>query len=174
MIAVGDLRVVGIDPGPTPGVVVLDLCDRADSEGRWLDYAHVAQVSVDLADSLLTSLLLAHHAPVGSALVAVEAFVHSRKGRSGASRVTRDLVPVLRATTSSYGAAFVERQASQVKAWATDERLDRAAFRVSDRWVNLLDLTKGMRHARDAARHALFAACRDGQLPDPLSKAWSR
>jgi hypothetical protein len=48
-----------------------------------------------------------------------------------------------------------------VKPWATDERLEAAG---------LLDLTKGMRHARDAARHALFTAVKDGGVPDPLSK----
>jgi hypothetical protein len=47
-----------------------------------------------------------------------------------------------------------------VKPWATDERLAAAG---------LLDPTKGMRHARDAARHALFCAVRDFGLPDPLS-----
>jgi hypothetical protein len=52
------------------------------------------------------------------------------------------------------------RSASTVKPWATDARLERAG---------LLDLTAGMRHARDAARHALFCAVKNCGLPDPLS-----
>ena len=54
------------------------------------------------------------------------------------------------------------RTAGEVKPWATDKRLHTAG---------LLDLTAGMRHARDAARHALYSAVRDYGLPDPLSRA---
>jgi hypothetical protein len=53
------------------------------------------------------------------------------------------------------------RSAADVKPWATDTRLQAAG---------LLDLTKGMRHARDAARHALFCAVCDFGLTDPLSR----
>jgi hypothetical protein len=53
-----------------------------------------------------------------------------------------------------------------VKPWAVDKRLHAAG---------LLDMTAGMRHARDAARHALFCAVKDYGLPDPLSsKAGAR
>jgi hypothetical protein len=47
-----------------------------------------------------------------------------------------------------------------VKPWATDTRLAAAG---------LMEPTTGMRHARDAARHALFAAVKTYGLPDPLS-----
>jgi hypothetical protein len=52
------------------------------------------------------------------------------------------------------------RNASLVKTWATDKRLAAAG---------LLDATKGMQHARDASRHALYAAVHTGMARDPLS-----
>jgi hypothetical protein len=55
---------------------------------------------------------------------------------------------------------FVERPAAAVKPRATDTRLDRAG---------LLAPTRGMPHARSAARHALYAAVPAGLLADPLS-----
>lgn len=55
------------------------------------------------------------------------------------------------------------RSAAEVKGWATDERLKAAG---------ILDKLQGMRHAKDAARHALFHAVRSGVLVDPLSKEW--
>jgi hypothetical protein len=83
--------------------------------------------------------------------------------------VTRDLIGTLQEVWEEHdstaegrrGARWFQRPAAHVKPWATDERLEAAG---------LLEATKGMRHARDAARHALFAACKDGGIPDPLSK----
>jgi hypothetical protein len=57
------------------------------------------------------------------------------------------------------------RTAAVAKAWATDIRLGR---------TGLLDETKGMTHARDAARHALYTACKEGNIPDPLSRKAKR
>jgi hypothetical protein len=60
------------------------------------------------------------------------------------------------------GIAVSVRPAGTVKTWATDDRLKEAG---------LLDATSGMpKHARDAARVALFTACRDLGMRDPLSK----
>ena len=96
--------------------------------------------------------------PNSRALVAVERFVV--RGRAIADqRLTLDQVANLQ--TLHPGAKV--RSASEVKPWATDDRLEKAG---------LLAATKGMRHSRDAARHALFAAVHDGGLPDPLSKDW--
>jgi hypothetical protein len=53
------------------------------------------------------------------------------------------------------------RAAALVKPWATDRRLTAAG---------LLDPTAGMGHARDAARHALYAAVHLQLTTDPLSK----
>jgi hypothetical protein len=54
----------------------------------------------------------------------------------------------------------VTRTAALVKPWATDKRLVAAG---------LLDITRGLPHARDGARHALFSAHHDSGAPDPLS-----
>jgi hypothetical protein len=51
--------------------------------------------------------------------------------------------------------------AKRAKEWATDARLE-AVFLAED--------LKGMRHARDAARHALFLAASSGAIHDPLSR----
>lgn len=151
-----ELRIIGIDPGPVPGIVVLG--------GR---VPHVVQCSHEIAPVLFGALL----AWPGPALVQVERFVvgraSMRAGRHGA--ITRDLVETLRLVWEDHdstpsgrlGGRFLQRSAANVKPWATDARLEAAG---------LLEACKGMRHARDAARHALFAAVHDGGIPDPLSK----
>lgn len=165
------LRVIGVDPGPTPGIVVLDLEDSTDPElGRWLNETSAFQCTANAAPSLVEWLLLDHYGP---AILQVEQFVASNRtpkvAHAGASRVTRDLVGQLRQVVEAHHrgvqsgqtGTFVQRSAGQVKPWASTERLAKA---------RLLEPTKGMAHARDAGRHALFAAVHDGNLPDPLSK----
>jgi hypothetical protein len=104
------------------------------------------------------------------AAVAVERFVVGRRAaRSstpGAGAITRGMVGVIEAWATDYRCKVNARAAADVKPWAVDKRLHAAG---------LLDLTAGMRHARDAARHALFCAVKDFGLPDPLSSragAW--
>lgn len=155
---------IGVDPGPVPGIVVL----RVDGASVT---AHALQCTAGIAAALVDHLLAdaveaTHHeyAVTGAGVVlAVEKFVvgkaSMRSGRDG--MVTRDLVGQLQRVAALRGVRYVERSASQVKPWATDDRLAHA---------RLLEPTKGMRHSRDAARHALFAAVHDGALPDPLSR----
>lgn len=142
-------RVIGVDPGPIPGIVVLGIED-----------GQLAHVGVMQCSAELLYTLVATFNPYKEALVAVERFV--TRGRANAAQsLTRDQVAnLLRIHPRS-----VQRNASQVKAWATDTRLEAAG---------LLEACKGMRHARDAARHALYAAVHDAGLTDPLSKRWSR
>lgn len=161
-------RVLGIDPGPIPGVVLLAIDD-----GRLFEH-ELLQCTQGIASRLVESLLKEDpHVP---ALVQVERFVVSRRsGRSSTAKAgvaTRELIGELRRvvedlelTISREEVRLVQRNASEVKAWATDQRLEAAG---------LLEATKGMRHARDAARHALFAAVKSGALPDPLSKEFKR
>lgn len=154
---------IGIDPGPVPGMVHLHV------RGRRLD-VDVVQCTNRTAPLLLWALLdsgrsLQERAP---AVVALERFVVGRGSMktAAAGEVTRTLIGKLeREAEDQPNVVVVRRSAAQVKPWATDERLEAAG---------LLEATKGMRHARDAARHALYAAVHDGGLPDPLSKEWVR
>ncbi len=142
-------RVIGVDPGPTPGIVVLSVEDEQLSD------VGVMQCSAELLYTLVATFN-----PYKEAIVAVERFVV--RGRANAAQsLTRDQVANLERI---HPLTFV-RNASQVKAWATDARLEAAG---------LLDACKGMRHARDAARHALFAAVKDAGLTDPMSKEFRR
>lgn len=141
------LRFIGIDPGPTPGIVCI-------SAGG--DVLGVIQCGADVLFQVVRDVLDAD----GRSLIAIERFV--ARGRASAEQsLTRDQVGNAQAL---FPGRLVQRSASEVKPWATDARLEAAG---------LLEATKGMRHAKDAARHSLFAAVKDGGLPDPLSKNWS-
>lgn len=151
---------IGIDPGPVPGIVILD------RRGRGFD-VDVIQCSTDAAPLMLWALLAWGRRSLGEAptVVQIERFV-SRGRMSKDQQLTADMVAKLQREAADHaGVTVVLRSASNVKPWATDERLEAAG---------LLEATKGMRHARDAARHALFAACRDGGVPDPLSTRSNR
>lgn len=147
--------VLGVDPGPIPGVCLLDV-----SYGQ-LYSAGVLQVSAGILFRVLGDL----RGDEPNLIAAERYVVGKRAGRSstaGAGQTTRDQVGALQ---ELYAPDVVLRNAGQVKPWATDERLEAAG---------LLELCTGMRHARDAARHALFAAVHDAGLPDPLSTRWVR
>ena len=156
---------IGVDPGPVPGFVHLQ------RRGRRLD-VDVLQCSAQVAPAVLYMLLNDCRSSLGSApaVVQIERFVvglrSSRSSTAAAGEQTRDLVGRLQREAEQQPEVAIRlRSAAQVKPWATDARLEAAG---------LLDATKGMRHARDAARHALYAAVHDGGIPDPLSKDWSR
>jgi hypothetical protein len=98
--------------------------------------------------------------------VVIERFVigprSARSQHQSTGILTRDQIEEAKAWTTILEQGTLSLQSTaEVKPWATDVRLAAAG---------LLMNTTGMRHARDAARHALFAACKHFQLPDPLSK----
>lgn len=149
------MRFIGIDPGPTPGVVVLDL------EEPRVRKVGVIQCSASALELVLWALMADASDPC---VLQIERFVV--RGRANAAQsLTRDQVGEVLNLARRHVAPVIQRSASQVKPWATDARLEAAG---------LLEACKGMRHARDAARHALFAAVHDGGIPDPLSKDWNR
>jgi hypothetical protein len=151
------MYVIGVDPGPIPGVVRLHL-EYGHGPTRLLE-AEALQVTPRLILPVLDMLALG-----GPATVAVERFVVGRRaGRSStpaAGAITRTMIGEITAWSGNRGARLHTRAATEVKPWAVDKRLHAAG---------LLDMTAGMRHARDAARHALFCAVKDYGLPDPLS-----
>lgn len=155
------MYVIGIDPGPLPGLVRLQLADRRPSS---LVDAQALQVTPGLLTCLLEALT-----QDDLAAIALERFVASpraaRSSTPAAGLATRSLIGEIEAWARDGHVSIQTRSAAEVKPWATDARLEAAG---------LLELTKGMRHARDAGRHALYAAVRVLGLPDPLSKAAAR
>lgn len=165
--------VVGVDPGPIPGTVGL-LIEPIGGVPVITD-VQLAQTSAGIVGLTVGGIVMRwkghpeiEDARTASVLIGVERFVVSRRsGRSssaGAGRITRDMVGVIERCGEELGATVVQRPAVTVKAWATDERLRAAG----------IEIPKGMTHAKDAARHALYAACHAGHLPDPLSSTYKK
>lgn len=150
------MYILGIDPGPIPGIVRLQL-EYGHGPTRLLE-AEALQVTPRLIFPVLHML-----GEGDRTVVAVERFVvgprASRSSTPTAGSITRTMIEAIREWT---GTDCITRAATEVKPWATDKRLAAAGL--------LEPLTTGMRHARDAARHALFCAVRDYGLPDPLSR----
>jgi hypothetical protein len=154
----GSARVVGVDPGPIPGVVMLTV-------GPGGVLASVFQCDPDSVLWLAREMLTRGPA-VGRRVLAVERFVvgmrAARSSNPQAGVVTRDMIGALTELGHTMaGVSVIRRSASEVMTWSSDKRLSA---------VGLLGRTKGMPHARAAARHALYAFVRDCNHPDPLSK----
>lgn len=138
------MRVLGIDPGPTPGVVLLK-CKRGELPHMVQFHGYSMEQLVQLVQ--------------GADIVAVERFIVSpgtgRKTR-GATPATMAMAHELAEAAKRHGRPLQYAVAGQVKPWATDARLKA--------W-GLYDDTKGKGgHHRDAARHALYAAVKRGAL----------
>lgn len=166
--------ILAVDPGPIPGVVGLLIEEDIDGVNRVTD-VQLAQVTPGLIGLTLGGIVMRWkgHPTVTDAreaavLIAVERYVVSRRsGRSSsaaAGATTRDMVGVIERFGEELGAPVVQRPAVLVKGWATDERLARAG----------LETPSGMRHAKDAMRHALYAACHAEFLPDPMSRVYKK
>ena len=143
--------VLGIDPGPSTGIVLLS---RGYS-------AQAFQCNADAAPWLVRAVLGAQKGfPVRGG---IEAFApgHGAGATMKTGKITRDLVVELAGIAADCGVPLQARFASVVKAWATDKRL---------REAGLYELTSKAPDARDAARHALFCAVHDCGYPDPLSR----
>jgi hypothetical protein len=159
-----DRIVIGVDPGPTTGIVGL----RYSPTGYLVNTPVVVQCSINAAwvvlDAVVRSASRNKHGATAPTVIAVEHFVvGSRSARLAGSvgaKVTRELVERIRGMAND-DITVTTRAAGHVKPWAHDERLAAA---------NLYRCTQGVSHARDAARHALFAACCDLHVPDPLAK----
>jgi hypothetical protein len=152
--------IVGVDPGLTTGLFAITYTDdRCIADKAIAVQIHGSEGVIPLIQALLARKPRHEH------LLAVEQFVvgarAARSSSAHAGRVTRALIAELH----DLGADVFIRAAALVKPWATDQRLHAAG---------LLDATKGMQHARDASRHALYAAVRQGLAVDPLSKEATR
>lgn len=149
--------VMGVDPGSTTGICHLQIAKPCDGP------AYISSTLVYGTNPLgvfpLLQFLMEINEGAAQIVAAYETFVPGRgagavgSGAADARLVISELkvLPV----------RWHSRSAAVVKPWATDARLKKAG---------LLACTAKMVDARDAARHALFAACHDAGLPDPLSK----
>lgn len=143
---------IGIDPGPTPGIVLITTA-----------YDRIDNVRIVQCSSSALWIVLGALDPNRIAAVQVEQFV--ARGRMTADqRETADQVAQIEQLYAPHRAVQL-RSASQVKPWATDERLEAA---------HLAEHLKGMRHAKDATRHCLYLAVHSGAIHDPLSKNYGR
>jgi hypothetical protein len=150
--------VVAVDPGPIPGVAVLCVINGVLTPSPAVFQCGARSVAW-LVDQMFSDEPLYEQR-----ILVIERFVvgprAARSSTPKAGQLTRDMVGELTALGTQLGVRVVQRSASEVMPWATDARLDRAG---------LLAVTKGMQHARAAARHALFCAVRDCGASDPLS-----
>lgn len=151
------LLIIGVDPGVTTGIMALRYpCPGGRS------VAAVVQCDYGTTRIVLDAIM-GRVTPDTQVLIALESFVvgprSSRSSSADAGRITRNLIGAIEDT---WGGILVQRRATDVKPWATDYRL--AA-------IGALDATPPkMRDARDAGRHALYAAVHDCGIPDPLSR----
>jgi len=149
--------IIGVDPGRTTGIAALSIFDGELTNHSLIQCTH------DVPRWLVGHMFDTAQ-PVERCVLAIERFVvRGRAGRvadAAAGEITRDLIGHLGAVGDYRGAVVYLRSAAEVKPWATDRRLEAAGIRGS----------AAMRHANDAACHALFAAVHDCGLPDPLSK----
>jgi len=151
---------LGIDPGPIPGMCVLTYSD----DGILVN-ARALQCSANWIDTLIEDELCRD--PEEKILLSVERYV-PRRGRgkqlaAGANQQTQEMAAGLVARYARRdGVTVVSYTPAQVMPWATEQKL---------RKVGLWDSTTGCAHARAAAKHALYCACKDGGMPNPLSKA---
>jgi hypothetical protein len=160
--------VLGVDPGETTGIVRLQYYPRSTPEHRVPVWTRTGEPMAIQCNHQSVPEILAWLTAMGDILISHERFVvglrASRSKKAGASQITRDInghIDTLHKTDQpNRRIRVVEHSASETKVWATDERLRAAG----------IELPPEMRHARDAARQACFAACHDLGAPDPLSK----
>jgi hypothetical protein len=152
------MYVIGFDPGPVTGVTLLKLDDY-----QLVGEPGTAQVNSEMLARFLHGLdgLPTLAVAVEQFVVGVRAGKSSQPQAGAAARYA--LVQIMEWAKAAYPTYL--RAAAEVKPWATDERLIKAG---------LMRPTDGMRHARDAARHALFCAVHDFKQPDPLSGRFKR
>jgi hypothetical protein len=156
--------IIGVDPGIASGWAYIETYDdkpSAEFRGTTFSYGMTTSVSgtVLVAEMLHEEVLKRLHEGEQAA-VAIESFVTGRgagtKGKP--ADVTRNLVNSIASVFA--GLPVFYSRATDHKPWATDKRLEKAGL--------LFEGDTSMRHSRDAARVALFNACKHLGMPDPL------
>jgi hypothetical protein len=158
-ISVEDIVVIGVDPGPRPGIVGL----RYSPQRVRTAAPAIIQCTLNVAIACIQAII---PADVKRIYLSYEPFVMGARSAKvstpAASAATARFCGALQ--TLAYGDNRIvlrHHQASAVKPWGMEERLERAGLHM---------LVKGMTHARDGAKQALYCATHDAGVPDPLSK----
>lgn len=150
------IYVLGVDPGPTTGLVGLSYTFGKLQRASIIQCDHVT--AREIVNHLVASVK-----PVSRLVLAVERFVvgprATRSSTPKAGQITRELVELCTVMADEWGTELRLRSASEVKPWATNARLAAAGLSFP-----------GSAHAADAGRHALFSAVADCGMPDPLSR----
>lgn len=145
---------VGIDPGPSTGIVILSI---SELEYCWEVFQVYGTSAMWLIDRIYSS-----YCPRA---IEVEEFVPSnRAGTKGKdAQLTRAIADYavsraagIRCTPRTFAVA---RQSGNVFPWATEKRLKVSGFPWGTKFKD----------ARSAGKHALFTAVRDGKERDPLA-----
>ena len=118
--------VIGIDPGPSTGIAVLDLTVPVLAAG-----AEAFQVNASAACWLLQQIL--GTSGLAARRVTVRGGIEGFAPGHGAGSVvraglTRDQVRELEDVAAAYGAVLSERYMGRVKPWASDTRLEKAGL----------------------------------------------
>lgn len=158
--------VIGIDPGPVPGVAGLWL-HGGDCEIIESAVFGFAQCDERTLYSIVAEWLKGENPD--ETVFALEKYIVSTRASRSATPRARDSTLRVSNTIGTIALRdnirLISRPAATVKPWATDLRLKAAG---------LYTRTEGSTHARDATRHALYAACHDGGCADPLSHTTER
>lgn len=143
---------VGVDPGPSTGLVVLRYYDTPN---RWISDAFQCTAG---SVNFLLSAVIEDFEPL---IVAIEEF-EVRRGSGGTTGKDAEVTKRIRHKTEemaiSRGISCTVNKPGLIKPWATDKRLETIGFPLGAKFKD----------ARDAARHALHAAVKAGLAPDPL------
>lgn len=152
--------VIGVDPGGTTGLAAVEYTPERGYRLR----AHLgvplsaAELGVQLGYWIESFASLE-----GPWWIAAERFVVNRRaGRSGTAAAGERARAILGALEAAFPGRVKLRNASVMKAWATDARIRRAGL-----WP-----TQGRPHTRDAVGHALYFQVTSLGNPDPLGNAF--
>jgi hypothetical protein len=166
------INVIGIDPGPATGIVILSWDEPA---GRKPDRVHAYQCGHGSAADLLRYLLgrCANWAAGGIEEYRRTGGRSSRTASAADGKITMDLIPVLSGIASGHDLVLSCRPAATVKPWATDSRMEKAGLRAASPRARSAIPAK-MIDAYSAGQQALYTAVRDAGVPDPLSRLTAR
>lgn len=158
------MMIIGIDPGSTTGVYVLHVAEISGAGSTGLTGYGAQLPPADVVSWIKKRFSWADVANTPKVIIAMERFVVGpRAAKSGHRKGQSDALDVIGAVRQRFAGRLPMRElpAGTAKTWGTDHRL---------RASGLLDGLEGQRHARDALRHALYAAVAGGYARDPLSK----